>query len=89
MSKANLTLNGMTVEFQPGQTILEVAGGTESTPFTLCYLKDTHGHGFVSHVHGGSGRGPDLLPACAPWPIRDGDQDRVARVDASRKMSWN
>ncbi len=42
MSQPNLTINGMTVVFQPGQTILEAArgAGIDTIP-TLCYLKDT------------------------------------------------
>jgi NADH dehydrogenase/NADH:ubiquinone oxidoreductase subunit G len=42
MSKPTLNINGITVEFQPGQTILEVARTAEIyTIPTLCYLKDT------------------------------------------------
>ena len=60
MSKPTLNINGMTVEFQTGQTILEVAraAGIYTIP-TLCYLKEHHGHRIMPHVHGGGGRGPD------------------------------
>jgi predicted molibdopterin-dependent oxidoreductase YjgC len=66
MSKSTLTINGMTVEFQTGQTILEVAraAGIYTIP-TLCYLKDTTATGScrmcVVEVKGAR----TLLPACA------------------------
>jgi NADH dehydrogenase/NADH:ubiquinone oxidoreductase subunit G len=43
MSKPTLTLDGRTVEFDPGQTILEVArqAGIYTIP-TLCYMKHTN-----------------------------------------------
>ena len=88
MSKATLTLNGMTVEFQPGQTILEVARGhgVYTIP-TLCYLKDTTATGScrmcMVEVEGAR----TLLPACAtvanPGMVI---KTESPRVDASRKM---
>ena len=88
MSKPTLNINGMTVEFQPGQTILEVAraAGIYTIP-TLCYLKDTTATGScrmcMVEVEGAR----TLLPACATvGRARDGDQDRVGRVDAARQM---
>ena len=66
MSKATLNLNGKTVEFEPGQTILEVARGhgVYTIP-TLCFLKDTTATGScrmcMVEVEGAR----TLLPACA------------------------
>ena len=66
MSKPTLSINGMTVEFQSGQTILEVArgAGVYTIP-TLCYLKDTTATGScrmcMVEVEGAR----TLLPACA------------------------
>src|SRR5208337_5254918 len=88
MSKATLNLDGMTVEFQPGQTILEVAWGhgTYTIP-TLCYLKDTTATGScrmcMVEVEGAR----TLLPACAtaitPGMVIKTESDRV---EASRRM---
>lgn len=88
MSKANLTLNGMAVEFSPGQTILEVARGhgVYTIP-TLCYLKDTTATGScrmcMVEVEGAR----TLLPACAtvanPGMVI---KTESPRVDAARKM---
>ncbi len=88
MSKATLNLNGMTVEFQPGQTILEVAWGhgTYTIP-TLCFLRDTTPTGScrmcMVEVEGAR----TLLPACAtvaaPGMVI---KTESARIDASRKM---
>jgi NADP-reducing hydrogenase subunit HndD len=45
MSKTTLTLDGKTVEFQPGQTILEVAQDNGVDIPTLCNLKGTRATG--------------------------------------------
>ena len=66
MSESALTLDGITLEFQPGQTILEAtrAAGIKTIP-TLCYLKDTTPTGScrlcMVEVEGAR----TLLPACA------------------------
>jgi predicted molibdopterin-dependent oxidoreductase YjgC len=88
MSKPTLTLDGKPVEFQAGQTILEVARGSGIyTIPTLCYLKDTTATGScrmcVVEVEGAR----TLLPACAtvaaPGMVIHTESDRV---DAARKM---
>lgn len=88
MSKATLTLNDLRVEFQPGQTILEVARshGVYTIP-TLCYLKDTTATGScrmcMVEVEGAR----TLLPACAtvanPNMVI---KTETPRIDAARKM---
>jgi predicted molibdopterin-dependent oxidoreductase YjgC len=88
MSAPTLTINGMTVEFQTGQTILDVAkgAGIDAIP-TLCYLKDTTATGScrmcVVEVEGAR----TLLPACAT-PAAPGMvvQTESPRVAAARKM---
>ena len=88
MSKPTLNINGMTVEFQSGRTILDVArtAGIYTIP-TLCYLKDTTATGScrmcMVEVEGAR----TLLPACAtsaaPGMVI---KTESARVDASRRM---
>ncbi len=88
MSKPTLTMNGITVEFQTGRTILEVAraAGIYTIP-TLCYLKDTTATGAcrmcVVEVKGAR----TLLPACAttaaPGMVI---LTESPRVDAARQM---
>jgi len=88
MSPSNLTINGQTVTFEPGQTILEVArqAGIYTIP-TLCYLKDTTPTGScrmcMVEVEGAR----TLLPACStvatPGMVI---QTESARIDAARKM---
>ena len=88
MSKHTLNIDAQTVEFQPGQTILEVAraAGIYTIP-TLCYLKDTTATGScrmcMVEVEGAR----TLLPACAtaatPGMVI---KTESARVDASRRM---
>lgn len=88
MSKPTLNINGMTVEFQAGQTILEVArsAGIDTIP-TLCYLKDTTATGScrmcMVEVEGAR----TLLPACAT-PAASGMviKTESVRVDDSRRM---
>ncbi len=88
MSKATLTLNGMTVEFQPGQTILEVARahGIYTIP-TLCHMMDTHPTGSCRMCMVEVEKARTLLPACAtvaaPGMVI---QTESPRLDASRKM---
>jgi predicted molibdopterin-dependent oxidoreductase YjgC len=88
MSKATLNLNGKTVEFQPGQTILEVARGHgEYTIPTLCYLKDTTATGScrmcMVEVEGAR----TLLPACATVATANMViKTESPRVEAARKM---
>ena len=87
MSKPTLTINGMTVEFQTGQTILEVAraAGIYTIP-TLCYLKDTTATGSCRMCMVEAEGGRTLLPACAtaatPGMVIKTESDRV---DASRR----
>jgi predicted molibdopterin-dependent oxidoreductase YjgC len=88
MSKATLNLDGKTVEFEAGQTILEVARGhgVYTIP-TLCFLKDTSATGScrmcMVEVEGAR----TLLPACAtvatPSMVI---KTESPRVDAARKM---
>ena len=88
MSKPTLNINGMTVEFQTGQTILDVArsAGIYTIP-TLCYLKDTTATGScrmcMVEVEGAR----TLLPACAtaatPGMVIKTESDRV---DTARQM---
>ncbi len=88
MSKATLTLNGMTVEFQPGQTILEVAQGhgVYTIP-TLCYLKDAAATGSCRMCTVEVEGARTLLPACAtvanPGMVI---KTESPRIDAARKM---
>jgi len=88
MTKSTLTLDGMTVEFQPGQTILDVARahGVYSIP-TLCYLKDTTATGScrmcMVEVEGAR----TLLPACATVATANmAIKTESHRVAAARKM---
>jgi len=88
MSKATLNLNGMTVEFEPGQTILEVARGHGIyTIPTLCFLKDTTATGScrmcMVEVEGWR----TLVPACATVAAANmAIKTESPRVDAARKM---
>ncbi len=65
MADPTLTLNGLTVPIQPGQTILEVARQAGVFIPTLCWMKDTLPTGScrmcVVEVEGAR----TLLPACA------------------------
>src|SRR5512139_1774044 len=88
MSKATLTLNGMAVEFQPGQTILEVAraAGFFTIP-TLCYLKDTTATGSCRMCMVEVEKARTLLPACATEAMPSMViLTESSRIDASRKM---
>lgn len=88
MTKPTLTLNGRTVEFETGQTILEVAraAGDYTIP-TLCYWKGTRPTGScrvcVVEVEGWR----TLAPACAtvatPGMVVHTENDRVV---AARRM---
>ncbi|MHB9075352.1 MAG: formate dehydrogenase subunit alpha [Desulfobaccales bacterium] len=88
MSQPTLTINGLTAEFQPGQTILAAAraAGISTIP-TLCFLKDTTATGAcrmcMVEVEGAR----TLLPACAtltaPGMVIKTESDRI---DAARKM---
>ncbi len=88
MTNPTLNMNGMTVEFQPRQTILEVAraAGIYTIP-TLCYLRDTTATGScrmcMVEVEGAR----TLLPACAtvatPGMVIKTESDRV---DTARQM---
>jgi predicted molibdopterin-dependent oxidoreductase YjgC len=87
MTKPTLTINGNTVEFASGQTILEVArkSGIYTIP-TLCYMKDTIPTGScrVCMVEVEGAR--TLLPACAtgatPGMVI---QTESPRIDVARK----
>jgi NADH dehydrogenase/NADH:ubiquinone oxidoreductase subunit G len=88
MSKATLNLDGKAVEFEPGQTILEVARahGVFTIP-TLCFLKDTTATGScrmcMVEVEGAR----TLLPACATVASANMVvKTESSRVDATRKM---
>jgi predicted molibdopterin-dependent oxidoreductase YjgC len=88
MSKATLNLNGMTVEFPPGQTILEVARGHGVfTIPTLCYLKDTTATGSCRMCMVEVENARTLLPACAtvatPGMVI---KTESPRIDAARRM---
>ncbi len=88
MSKPTLTINGMTVEFQPGQTILEVAraAGIYTIP-TLCHLKDTTATGSCRMCMVEVERARTLLPACATVAAAGMViHTESPRIDASRRM---
>jgi predicted molibdopterin-dependent oxidoreductase YjgC len=88
MTKPALNINGMTVEFQTGQSILDVArsAGIYTIP-TLCYLKSTTATGScrmcMVEVEGAR----TLLPACStaatPGMVIKTESDRV---DTARQM---
>ena len=88
MSKATLNLDGMTVDFQPGQTILEVARshGIYTIP-TLCFLKDTTATGSCRMCMVEVENALTLLPACATVASQGMTvKTESPRVDAARKM---
>jgi predicted molibdopterin-dependent oxidoreductase YjgC len=88
MSKATLSLDGMTVEFQPGQTILEVARshGIFTIP-TLCFLKDTTATGSCRMCMVEVENARTLLPACATVASPGMTiKTESPRVDEARKM---
>jgi predicted molibdopterin-dependent oxidoreductase YjgC len=88
MSTATLNLNGKTVEFKPGQTILEVARshGVYTIP-TLCYLKDTTATGSCRMCMVEVENARTLLPACATVATAGmAVKTESPRVDAARKM---
>lgn len=87
MAEPTLTLNGRTVAFEPGQTILEVARGAGVYIPTLCWMKDTLPTGScrvcVVEVEGAR----TLLPACAtPAAANQVIQTESPRVAAARRM---
>jgi predicted molibdopterin-dependent oxidoreductase YjgC len=88
MSKPTLSIDGRTVEFQAGQTILEVArgAGIDTIP-TLCYLKDTTATGScricIVEVEGWRTLPTACTTVAAPGMVI---QTESARVDAARKM---
>lgn len=60
-----ITINGQKIEFQPGQTILQVARSAGIRIPTLCHLPKT-GHNSVCRICSVEVKGYDrLLPACA------------------------
>ena len=82
MSKPTLTLDGRTVEFDPGQTILEDCPPGGHLHHSHPVLYETHQtHGLVPDVRGGGGRlahpGPGLLHGCCP---RHGHYHRIAHA---------
>ncbi len=87
MPPSNLTINGETLNFEAGQTILEVARGAGIAVPTLCNYKDTMPTGAcrVCLVEVAGAR--TLLPACAtqaaPGMVV---QTESPRVTAARKM---
>ncbi len=88
MSQPTISIDGLRVEFQPGQTILEAArgAGLDTIP-SLCYLKGTTATGScrvcVVEVEGAR----TLLPACAtaaaPGMVIRTESERVS---AARRM---
>lgn len=87
MAEPTLTLNGRTVAFEPGQTILEVARGAGVYIPTLCWMKDTLPTGScrvcVVEVEGAR----TLLPACATQAAANQViQTESPRVAAARRM---
>ena len=88
MGKTTLTLDGKLVEFQPGQTILEVARGAGIyTIPTLCYLKETTATGScrmcLVEVEGWRTLPPSCATQAAPGMLIRTESERV---DAARKM---
>ena len=66
-----VTINGKQADFQPGQTILDVATAHGIYIPTLCWLPKT-GHGKVCRICSVEAKGHDrLLPACSS-PAEDG-----------------
>lgn len=88
MTKPTLSIDGKTVEFEPGQTILEAArqAGIYTIP-TLCYLKDTTATGSCRMCVVEVEKARTLLPACATQAA-PGTVVRTesARVVEARKM---
>jgi len=87
MANSTLSINGQTVEFTPGQTILEAARGAGIDIPTLCYLKGTTPTGScrvcVVEVEGAR----TLLPACSTQAAANMVvQTESERVVAARKM---
>lgn len=87
MAEPTLTLNGQTVAFQPGQTILEVARRVGVEIPTLCWMKDTLPTGScrvcVVEVEGAR----TLLPACATQAAANQViMTESPRVAAARRM---
>jgi NADH dehydrogenase/NADH:ubiquinone oxidoreductase subunit G len=88
MSKSTLTINGMTVEFQPGQTILEVArsAGIYTIP-TLCYLQETTATGScricLVEVEGWRTLPPSCATQASAGMVIRTESDRV---ETARKM---
>ncbi|MFP3868246.1 MAG: 2Fe-2S iron-sulfur cluster-binding protein, partial [Desulfobacteraceae bacterium] len=87
MPNSTLSINGQTVEFAPGQTILEAARGAGIDIPTLCYLKGTTPTGScrvcVVEVEGAR----TLLPACSTAAAANMVvQTESARVVAARQM---
>jgi predicted molibdopterin-dependent oxidoreductase YjgC len=84
MTRPTLTLNGIEVPFESGQTILEAASGAGVYIPTLCHYKDTTPTGAcricVVEVQGGR----VLVPACAtpatPGSVVLTDSPRVAEA---------
>ncbi len=88
MKEHTFTLNGRTVSFEPGQTILEASEGAGVRIPTLCHLKGTTPTGdcricLVEVVGAGS-----LLASCAT-PVSDGMDVRTdsSRVVRARKLN--
>ncbi len=87
MSNPKLTIDGKAVEFQPGQTILDVArsAGIYTIP-TLCYMQGTHPTGScrvcVVEVEGWRTLAPACATAAAPGMVV---QTETERVNAARK----
>ena len=87
MSSSILTINGETLSFEPGQTILTVARGAGIPVPTLCDFKDTTPTGScrvcVVEVEGAR----TLLPACATQAApKMVIQTESPRVIAARRM---
>jgi len=87
MSAPRMTINGVPVEFSPGQTILEAAQSAGVSIPTLCHYPDTRPTGAcrvcVVELEGAR----SLVPACAtysaPGQVVHTDTERV---DAARRM---
>ena len=84
MAKATLQLNGRRVEFEPGQSILDVATESGIEIPTLCYLKGTTPTGACRMCMVEVAGARSLVAACST-PASEGmeiwtDSERVNRA---------
>ena len=88
MTKNTFLLNGKTVEFQPGQTILQAAADNAVTIPTLCHLKGSTPTGACRIGLVGAAASRPLVAACST-PVTPGMEVKTdtERVHAARKLN--